>query len=293
MRTSSPLRYPGGKASMTSLLSGIRSINQLGDRAVAEPFAGGAGASLSLLYLEDTHEIHINDIDPAIHDFWWTVVNRPRPFLAMLRSTHVSIAEWRRQRETYRCSSGVSRLRRGFAAFYLNRCNRSGIIMNGGPIGGIDQAGTWKLDARFNKSELEVRCKRVAEYSQRIRVSQMDALDFIYGCDQKNTFFFIDPPYYAKGGTLYLNKLDHAYHKRLADLLRCLEDTAWVLTYDDCPEIRGMYAGWASIRPFSLRYAASERRRGREILITPRWMHLPEEQASTTIEWPPVKNEEI
>ena len=54
MRTSSPLRYPGGKAAMTSLLSGIRLINQLGDHAVAEPFAGGAGASLSLLYLEDT-----------------------------------------------------------------------------------------------------------------------------------------------------------------------------------------------------------------------------------------------
>lgn len=285
MRTSSPLRYPGGKASMTGLLAGIRSINQLGDRSVAEPFAGGAGASLSLLYLEDTHEIHINDADPAIHDFWWTIANRPGPFLAMLRSTRVSMAEWRRQRETYRRSSNVSRLRRGFAAFYLNRCNRSGIIMNGGPIGGVEQTGQWKLGARFNKPELEARCKRVAEYGQRIRVSQMDALDFICGCDQGNTFFFIDPPYYAKGETLYLNKLDHAYHQHLAVRLRSMEDAAWVVTYDDCPEIRGMYADWASIHPFSLRYAASERRRGREILITPRWMQLPDEQASAAIEW--------
>ncbi|MBI1368222.1 MAG: DNA adenine methylase [Planctomycetes bacterium] len=285
MRTSSPLRYPGGKASMTGLLAGIRSINQLGDRAIAEPFAGGAGASLSLLYREDTPEIHINDADPAIHDFWWTVVNRPRPFLAMLRSSRVSMAEWRRQRETYRCSSGVSRLRRGFAAFYLNRCNRSGIIMNGGPIGGVKQTGKWKLGARFNKSELEARCTKVSEYGGRIRVSQMDALEFIGGRDHDSTFFFIDPPYYAKGETLYLNKLDHPYHERLADQLRRMEDAAWVLTYDDCPEIRGMYAGWASIHPFSLRYAASERRRGREILITPRWMQLPEEQASAAIEW--------
>jgi len=270
---------------MTGLLSSIRSLNQLGRHAVAEPFAGGAGAALSLLYREDTREIHINDVDPAVHDMWWTLVNRPRPFLAMLRSTPINMAEWRRQREMYRCSSGVSRLRRGFAAFYLNRCNRSGIIMNGGPIGGVDQTGKWKLGARFNKPELEARCKRVAEYGQRIRVTQMDALDFICGCDHGNTFFFIDPPYYAKGETLYLNKLDHAYHQQLADHLRSMDDAAWVLTYDDCPEIRGMYAEWASIRPFSLRYAAAERRCGPEILIAPRWMQLPEHQTSAAIEW--------
>lgn len=125
MRTSSPLRYPGGKASMTGLLVDIRAMNQLGNRAVAEPFAGGAGAALSLLFREDTYAIHINDADPAVHDFWWTVVNRPQPFLTLLRSTRVGMAEWRRQRDTYRRASGVSRLRRGFAAFYLNRCNRS------------------------------------------------------------------------------------------------------------------------------------------------------------------------
>ena len=70
------------------------------------------------------------------------------------------------------------------------------------------------------------------------------------------------------------------HHQRLANRLRDMEHAAWVLTYDDCPEIRDMYYDWASIRPFSLRYAASERRRGREILITPRWVQLPEEQAS-------------
>ena len=289
MKVSSPLRYPGGKASMADLLASIRAINRLGDRAIAEPFAGGAGASLSLLYREETHEIHINDVDSAIHDFWWTIVNRHKPFLQMLRSTRVSMAEWHRQRDTYRCSSGVSRLRRGFAGFYLNRCNRSGIIINGGPIGGVKQTGRWKLDARFNKPELGVRCAKVAEYRDRIYVSQMDALKFIEACNWDRTFFFIDPPYYAKGETLYLNKLDHAYHQGLAEKLRSMSSAAWVLTYDDCSEIRDMYADWATIRHFSLRYSASERRCGREILITPRWMQLPERQRSAAIEWHPVR----
>lgn len=285
MRTSSPLRYPGGKSSMTGLLASIRAINQLGDRGVAEPFAGGAGASLSLLYREDAHEIRINDADRAIHDFWWTIVNRPKAFMAMLRATRISLAEWHRQRDTYRRTRRVSRLRRGFAAFYLNRCNRSGIIINGGPIGGIEQTGKWKLNARFNKLDLEARCAKVAEYSERIHVSQMDALQFIDERRRDHIFFFIDPPYYAKGAGLYLNKLDHAYHQTLAEQLRGMDSAAWVLTYDDCPEIRSMYADWANIRPFSLRYAASERRRGREILIAPRWMRLPQTQASAAIEW--------
>lgn len=285
MRTASPLRYPGGKSAMAGLLSGIRSINRLGDRAIAEPFAGGAGASLSLLYREDTPEIHINDVDQAIYDFWWTIVNRPRPFLAMLRSKRVSMAEWRRQRDTYRQTSSVSRLRRGFAAFYLNRCNRSGIIMNGGPIGGVEQTGKWKLGARFNKAELQTRCAKVAEYGERIRVSQVDAVEFIDSHHEDDLFFFIDPPYYGKGQTLYLNKLDHDYHQRLANHLRAMEDASWVVTYDDCPEIRNMYRDWANIRPFSLRYAAAERRSGREILITPRWMRLPDEQDSAAIGW--------
>ena len=285
MRLSSPLRYPGGKAAMCDLLTSIRASNQLGGHSVAEPFAGGAGASLSLLFLEEAHEIHINDADPAIHDFWWTITRRSGPFIAQLRSTDVSMSEWHRQRNIYRSKAKVSRLRRGFAAFYLNRCNRSGVIINGGPIGGVEQTGKWKLNARFNKAELEVRCARVAEYGDRIHVSQLDAIDFISEKPWNKTFFFVDPPYYGKGETLYLNRLNHTYHVKLSEQLRKMEHEAWILTYDDCPEIREMYHEWARIHPFSLRYAASERRRGREILIAPRWMRLPERQASAAIEW--------
>lgn len=285
MKTSSPLRYPGGKSAMASLLSQIRRLNGLGDRAIAEPFAGGSGASLTLLYLEETPEIYINDADPAIHDFWWSVVKQPRAFSNMLAGISVDMDEWHRQREVYRNQKRVSRLRRGFAAFYLNRCNRSGIIMNGGPIGGTKQTGRWKLDARFNKPELQHRCEKIAEYHDRIHVSCLDGIEFIGSLDIASTLFFIDPPYFAKGKTLYLNALSEEYHITLADRLKSMKDKAWLLTYDDCPEIRQMYKGWATIRPFSLRYAATERRSGNEVLIAPEWMRLPVSQTSTAITW--------
>ena len=285
MNNSSPLRYPGGKSVMAGLLGQIRRLNGLGDRAIAEPFAGGAGASLSLLYLEETHEIYVNDADPSIHDFWWALVNRPKLFIDKLTKTRVSMAEWRRQRDAYRDSGQLSRLRRGFSTFYLNRCNRSGIIMNGGPIGGVKQKGKWKLDARFNKLELRHRCEKIAEYRERVHVSCRDGIEFIGSLDVMSTFFFIDPPYFAKGKTLYMNALDNEYHVALAARLRSMKEAAWVLTYDDCPEIRRMYRGWATIRPFSLRYVAAERRNGKEVLITTKWMRLPASQASAAITW--------
>lgn len=285
MRSSSPLRYPGGKASMSGLLADIRKVNGLGGRAIAEPFAGGAGASLSLLFMEETPRIHINDADVAIHDFWWTLTNRPRPFIERLSKARLTMNEWHLQRDTYRNRSSVSRLKRGFSAFYLNRCNRSGIVMNGGPIGGIEQKGLWKLDARFNKPDLVRRCEKVAEYRDRIAVSGLDGRSFIASLDSDETFFFIDPPYFEKGPTLYLNALDKAYHESLAAQLKEMSSANWVLTYDDCPEIRRMYKGWASIRPFALSYTASERRKGREILITPKWMRLPSMQKSAALVW--------
>jgi DNA adenine methylase len=286
MNQASPLRYPGGKAAMAGLLGQIRKINGLGSYSVAEPFAGGAGASLSLLFREETAEIHINDADAAIHDFWWSLTKRPDQFSKLLKETRVSIAEWRRQRDTYRSNDGrLSRLTRGFSAFYLNRCNRSGIIMNGGPIGGINQTGEWLINARFNKEELGRRCQKIAEYRDRIFVTAKDGVDFVKHQNPSRTFYFIDPPYFEKGKTLYLNALDQEYHARLADQLRSMTNSAWVLTYDDCREIRQLYRGWATIRPFGLRYAASERRNGSEIMIVPKWMKLPQTQRSEAIDW--------
>lgn len=252
---------------------------------MAEPFAGGAGASLTLLYLEEVKAIYINDADRAVHDFWWTLINRARPFLDLVSQTLVTVDEWRCQQAVYRAAKRISRLRRAFSAFFLNRCNRSGIIVNGGPIGGLKQAGKWKLDARFNRPALRRRCEKVAEYRERIYVSCNDGIQFIDGLDPESTFFFVDPPYFEKGPELYLNALSKDYHATLAARLRGRQNGAWVLTYDDCAEVRRMYRGWAAIRPYCLRYSACVRRPGRELLITPKWMKLPARQPSLAVSW--------
>ena len=276
MRVASPLRYPGGKAALTGVLSRIRTLNGLENTAIAEPFAGGAGASLSLLFGGEAPEIHINDFDPAIHAFWHSAVHDSAAMISRLEKVPVSVEEWRRWREVYR-NEDSSLIDRGFAAFYLNRCNRSGIIDSGGVIGGREQSRSWKIDARFNKVTLRKRLEQVAAERKRISVTGMDGIEFLDTIDAESTFFFIDPPYFKKGPSLYLNGLDPEYHRRLAEKLRSLSSRTWTLTYDDCAEIRELYEDWAIVRPFPLRYSARERRMGKELLIAPHRLKLPDD----------------
>ena len=270
---------------MRDLLVGIRRLNGLGGTSFGEPFAGGAGASLTLLYAEESRRIYINDIDPAIYAFWWSVVNQNKQFLRKIDDVEITIEEWGRQRRVYCQKSRAARDRLGFAAFFLNRCNRSGILAKAGPIGGVQQGGKWKIDARFNREKLRSRCRKVGEYRERILVSCEDAIAFLDRLDKESTMFLIDPPYYHKGSSLYMDTLAESDHALLASRLETMKQAAWVLTYDDCPEVRDMYESWANVRPYQLRYSAYRQRDGKEIMITPKWMQLPRTQRSAGVIW--------
>src|SRR3954469_12209359 len=137
-RTASPLRYPGGKSCLLDLTSSILKVNGLSRGHYAEPFAGGCGLALSLLYGGHVAEIHINDLDPAIWALWHSILNEVDEFVSMVTNADVTVAEWHRQREIHRLQDLRKPLELGFAAFFLNRTNRSGIIKGGGIIGGLD-----------------------------------------------------------------------------------------------------------------------------------------------------------
>src|ERR1051326_2392916 len=181
---SSPLRYPGGKQILCNLLAHLIKLNDLEGKAYAEPYAGGAGAALSLLYSGYVSRIMINDADLHVFAFWHAVLNNNRRFVDLVDSAEVSVQEWHKQREIYQHPNRHSLLRVGFATFYLNRCNRSGIIASGGVIGGKAQHGKWGIGARFNKPELSNRIERIAHYRHQIHISNCDGMAFL---DRKST----------------------------------------------------------------------------------------------------------
>lgn len=276
----SPLRYPGGKQILARVLGHLIARNGRSGGVYVEPYAGGAGAALSLLYGGHVNRISINDADPRIHAFWDAVLNKTERFLKLLRDTPLTVDEWLRQRQVYRNPSRHSGLRVGFATFYLNRCNRSGIIGNAGLIGGLQQTGKWKLDARFNREELAERVARVARYRERIALSNLDAIDFLRGlhADPRlsgRAFVYLDPPYYDKGSQLYLDHYAHTDHAKLADFLRAHAAFIWVMSYDNVPQIRKLYRPFRQVS-FNLGYSAHDWRLGKELLIFNTSFRFPE-----------------
>lgn len=261
----SPLRYPGGKSFLYPLLDELIQKRGIGNTVYIEPYAGGAGAALALLFLEKVDEIVINDYDRAIFAFWKSVVEETERFLDRLRGVRVCMREWHRQRAVY-YSSRPRRFDLGFATFFLNRTNVSGIL-EGGPIGGARQQSKYKISARFNKTALCDRIEQIGSYRSRISISNEDGLAVARRFLRRDdTFVYLDPPYFDKGATLYMNHYLESDHRKLAKLLNERPQSNWALTYDNNAVINELYSGRYSTS-FSPHHSAYKSRRGKEVLI--------------------------
>lgn len=262
----SPLRYPGGKAALYSRLRKVIRDGDLAGCTYVEPFAGGAGAGLSLLVTGQVSRVVVNDLDPAIHAFWSMLIDDPEYLIERILGVELSVAEWKSQREIYRAADAQRLRELGFATFYLNRTNRSGVL-NGGPIGGLDQAGNYKIDARFNRKGLVERVRILALYADRITATSRDGADVIREyAEKQDTFIYADPPYFEKAGSLYLNAFELKDHAALAEVLNDVSNSNWLLTYDNVPQVGELYAARRR-RTFELNYSAHRVTRATETVV--------------------------
>lgn len=240
--TYSPLRYPGGKSRFYTYVRNILILNELIGETYIEPFAGGAGLALKLLMSGDVERIVINDFDQAIYSFWYSVLYHADEFCDLLTRTEISVKEWEKQHSIFIEGDTTHRVRLGFATFFLNRTNVSGVL-DGGIIGGKNQLGTYKIDARFNKVKLVQQIQRVALFKDRVVLLNRDAMELLqedlvnlYGI----SFINFDPPYVNKGAQLYKNAFSKTDHQRLAELVR-QSNSKWIVTYDICPLVQELY----------------------------------------------------
>jgi DNA adenine methylase len=262
-----PLRYPGGKTSLFEFFEATIKEHGWANTTYIEPYAGGAGAAISLLLLEKVDHIVINDYDPAIFSFWKAVTQRAKEFTELIETTPVTVEQWEVQKKIYKECDASDSLRLGFATFFLNRTNRSGIL-NAGPIGGKAQLGNWKIDARYNKKSLVDKIKLISLYRDRITVLNMDGLEVIEKYAHLNTsFFYVDPPYFVKGADLYLNAFKLEDHKKLAGVLNKHIEAKWLLSYDNEKAILDLYPD-LNYEVFSLKYSAHiNTKSGSELMI--------------------------
>ncbi|MCF8226261.1 MAG: DNA adenine methylase [Bacteroidales bacterium] len=273
----SPLRYPGGKGKLSHYIQLLIEYNLITDGHYVEPYAGGASVALSLLFNEYVQKIYINDYDFRIYSFWDCVLNQTDELCNKINDTEINIANWEKQKEIQYNPKKFSNLEIGFSTFFLNRTNRSGIL-KAGVIGGMNQTGQWKIDARFNKTDLIQRIKKISRYKNRISLYNLDAVELIRNLDKelpKRTLFYFDPPYYNKGKDLYINFYEHSDHQQISQLIAELKDRFWLVSYDNNDNIRNLYKPFLQ-RTYELNYHAANAAKGTEIMIYSNNLIVPE-----------------
>lgn len=264
----SPLRYPGGKGKIAKFVREIIRANNLSDGRYVEPYAGGAAVAWELLITGVVRRVSINDINRPVFAFWNSVLNNTDNLCRLISDRPITVDEWDVQKDIFRRQETADELELGFAFFFLNRTNRSGIL-NAGIIGGRDQTGNWKIDARFNKYDLISRIGKIATLRNRIELTQLDAVELlsIKAKDWKSkTLVYIDPPYFEKGRFLYHDAYQPEDHASVASSVRKLEGVNWIVSYDDVRPIHDLYEQSAWLQ-YTLNYSARNKTRGREAMF--------------------------
>ncbi len=269
-RSLSPLRYPGGKSKIYEKVKNLIITNDFEGRTYVEPFAGGFGIGIGLLFEGLVQTAILNDYDSHIYHFWYSVLNDTENLLRLISDTPITIEEREKQKTNY-SDTNASSLMDGFATLFLNRVNFSGVI-KGGPIGGLAQTGTYKIDCRFNKADISKKIENIAKLKGKIKLYNTDAGYLIEKnlIKMKNPMFLnIDPPYVIKGSKLYTNYFTELNHKNLQDVIvRDLNDKfPWIITYDDCELVRKLY-GQFHIHEYNITHNAGRNIQGKELLIT-------------------------
>lgn len=261
----SPLRYPGGKGCIFKFMTQFLEENDLIGTDYAEPYAGGAGLALKLMMDEYVGDIYINDLDPSIYAFWYAVLNRCDNFCKWIEDVPITVEQWYHYKKIQASYKTADLFELAKSTFFLNRTNVSGVI-SGGIIGGVNQTGKYKIDARFNKVELINRIRDIQRFSHRIHLSNLDGIDFVKHLERKkkNIFIYLDPPYYQKGSDLYMNAFCDEDHRKLAGFVKSMKNK-WIISYDNQEFIMQLYENERKVL-YQLSQCTSNRV-GDEILI--------------------------
>jgi DNA adenine methylase len=271
----SPLRYPGGKARLAPYLARVLASQSSPIETYCEPYAGGAGAGLQLLVDGHVNKLIINDLNPGVAAFWRSVFFQTDDLIDRTESCEVDIENWRRQRAVYLNPDSYDDATLGFATFFLNRTNRSGIL-SARPIGGLEQTGNWLIDARFNKPDLIARLKRLSQLSSQVDVRQQRAIDLLRTLNRRSkpVLLYVDPPYVVPGEELYMTDHSWAEHQRLEQCLRA-STHPWILTYDADDRTRELYRDFRCLQ-FGISHTAQVQKVGREYMFFSRMLRVPD-----------------
>jgi len=230
----SPLRYPGGKSKVIDYL--YTHLQATKSNKLVSPYTGGGSFELAMLNAGVVEELHLNDIDRGIYALWWAIKHRPDYLAEKLINITPTHKDFFNAQQIIKDNySGSSILDSAWATLVVNRLAYSG-IPRANPLGGKNGSSEMLL-SRWNSNDLLKRINYIHSLSDRITITNMDALELIEEAywDNSSTIF-IDPPYVEKGKALYNSYYSEQDHRDLAFLLEQLHfgcpGADLVVTYD-------------------------------------------------------------
>lgn len=259
------LRYPGGKNKIKSLLiKEIHSLPSGGGLQYREPFLGGGSIAIAMMQ-SGVSSMWVNDRDPGMSALWTSVIRKPDELCAKIKSFSPSVDSFYAMRDMLKGLTEEvpeeSTVEVGFAKLALHQTSYSGLgVMSGSPLGGVEQKSQYKIDCRWYPKTL---CKKIETYSSmfskvELHENKCTCLDFDSVLSGGIYLSYVDPPYYHKGNELYQFGLSNYDHLRLSKSLRAAEGP-WLVSYDDCPEIRDLYS-WACVKSLDVPYSINASR---------------------------------
>jgi DNA adenine methylase len=268
MRYQSPLRYPGAKSGLASVIAELigESSKSIGTPELfVEPFAGGASTSLRLAGSGIVNRILLADADPLVTRFWQVAAADTDWLIDRMWEEPVTLDRWDYWRSWAPASSNDREV--AVKCLFLNRTTFSGILHGrAGPIGGRRQASQYKINCRFNKTALATRLRFIGDLYTSGRLVDVwckdwqstlrDVTEWYPQLIPNRVVAYLDPPYWTKSSKLYGKSFDpgggypvrvHSTdqsdwfaglaHYRLAEYLRRRAQMRWILSYDNHAEL--------------------------------------------------------
>lgn len=271
MAIRNPLRYPGAKSKLYDYIYKLLVSEGRVGCTFYEPFAGSASISLMLLENNAIKKAVLNELDPLLYNFWFSVFNHCDELIQMIIDTEITLENWH-EYSKYRDEDylvGKSSVEIGFAGLFLNRTNFSGIL-KANPLGGLKQESKYTIDCRFNKGKIIASIQSLSAFKNRVEIYNMDAIEFMKQKlrykRNRSVFVYIDPPYYKEGSNLYRCFYTHNQHAALANYI-LKKSFPWLISYDDASEIREMYNRIAPLT-IHMDYSVRTSRKAEELLIS-------------------------
>ena len=221
----SPIAYFGGKCRLSKRIVPLIPADHI---CYCEPFCGAAW--ILFKKTPSKHEV-INDIDNELVNFWRILQNHLQPFLDYFKMVVISrkIFDLENQKDP----ATLTDLQRAVRYFYLQRLG-----FGAKPTNRTFGAGAAR-PMNLNLTTIEETLLQIHWRLERVTIEHLDACRCIEKYDRKETFFYIDPPYYHLSQD-YCAPFEDADYLRLRDILNAIKGR-FILSLNDAPDIREIF----------------------------------------------------